>query len=48
MALLRRHPLMRALRCDKLTYAALEPTLRLFLDDRALRIAAMRATITRP
>ena len=32
---LRRHPLMRALRADKLTYAALEATLREYLAGRA-------------
>jgi L-seryl-tRNA(Ser) seleniumtransferase len=35
---LRRHPIQRALRADKLTLAALEGTLRLYLDpDRAAR-----------
>jgi L-seryl-tRNA(Ser) seleniumtransferase len=38
VAQLRRHPLQRALRADKLTLAALEGTLRLYLDPkRALR-----------
>jgi len=32
----RQNPLMRALRCDKLIYAALEATLRLFLDREKL------------
>lgn len=41
---LRRHPLMRAVRLDKMTVAALEATLRLHLDpDRAaLRVPALR------
>jgi L-seryl-tRNA(Ser) seleniumtransferase len=35
---LKRNPLTRALRCDKLTYAVLERTLELFLDEgRAVR-----------
>jgi L-seryl-tRNA(Ser) seleniumtransferase len=41
---LRRHPLMRALRLDKMTLAALEATLRLYRDpERAIRrIPALR------
>src|SRR5213076_3100237 len=38
---LRRHPLQRALRADKLTLAALEGTLRLYLDAPA-RIPVLR------
>jgi L-seryl-tRNA(Ser) seleniumtransferase len=38
---LRRHPLQRALRADKLTLAALEGTLRLYLDEPA-RIPVLR------
>ncbi len=34
--LLKANPLMRALRCDKLTYAVLEPTLKSYLDRSAL------------
>lgn len=33
---LKRHPLTRALRCDKLTYSVLERTLELFLDEERL------------
>jgi L-seryl-tRNA(Ser) seleniumtransferase len=33
----RKNPLMRALRCDKMTYAALEATLQLFLDENQLQ-----------
>jgi len=46
---IRRHPLARALRSDKLTLAALEATLRLYLDpQRALaEIPALR-TLARP
>jgi L-seryl-tRNA(Ser) seleniumtransferase len=40
---LRRHPLHRALRIDKLSLAALEGTLRLYLDGAPERIPVLRA-----
>jgi L-seryl-tRNA(Ser) seleniumtransferase len=47
---LRRHPLQRALRADKLTLAALEGTLMLYLDpERALRdVPALRMVVEDP
>ena len=46
---LRRHPLQRALRADKLTLAALEGTLGLYLDpDRALREVPVLRMLTEP
>src|SRR5262249_2092268 len=41
VARLRAHPLARALRIDKLTVAALEATLQLYLDGRRERIPAL-------
>jgi L-seryl-tRNA(Ser) seleniumtransferase len=47
VAAARRHPLARALRIDKLSLAALEATLRLYLDpDRALREIPVLAMLT--
>jgi L-seryl-tRNA(Ser) seleniumtransferase len=34
---IRKNPLTRALRCEKLTFAAMEATLRLFLDEEKLK-----------
>ncbi len=42
MAALRRHPLMRALRLDKLSLAALEATLRLHRDGAVAHIPVLR------
>ena len=46
---IRTHPLMRALRVDKLTYAALEATLALYRDPpRAIREIPALAMLTAP
>ena len=46
---LRRHPLQRALRADKLTIAALEGTLALYLDPgRALREVPVLRMLNEP
>lgn len=46
---LKHHPLARALRLDKMTLAALEATLRLYLDtDKALREIPTLAMLTTP
>lgn len=47
---IRSNPWMRALRCDKLTYAALEATLRLFLHRESLpeHLPALRRLTTSP
>jgi L-seryl-tRNA(Ser) seleniumtransferase len=48
LAPMAKHPLMRAVRCDKMTIAALEATLRLYRDEAAaLRgIPTLRALVT--
>ena len=43
---LRRHPLQRALRIDKLSLAALEGTLRLYLDGAPERIPVLRMLLS--
>jgi L-seryl-tRNA(Ser) seleniumtransferase len=49
VARLRRHPLTRALRPDKMTLAALEATLRLYLDEpQALAAIPTLRMLTRP
>ncbi len=45
LAKVRRHPLMRAVRVDKLTYAALEATLGEYASGRASRTVPVLATI---
>lgn len=42
LAKVKRHPLARALRADKMTLAALEVTLRMYRDGRAREIPAIR------
>ncbi|MBM3315019.1 L-seryl-tRNA(Sec) selenium transferase [candidate division WOR-3 bacterium] len=47
--LMKKHPLTRALRCDKLTYAVLERTLELFLDEgRAVKEHALWQILLKP
>lgn len=46
---MKKHPLTRALRCGKLTYAVLERTLMLFLDEeRAVKEHAMLQLLLKP
>ena len=44
----RRHPLSRALRVDKMLFAALEATLRLYRDGRAGELPALKALFATP
>lgn len=47
--LMKKHPLTRALRCDKLTYAVLERTLEMFLDEeRAVREHPLYQILLKP
>jgi L-seryl-tRNA(Ser) seleniumtransferase len=49
VAVIRRHPLMRALRVDKLTYAALEATLAEYVSGRAARtVPVLRMILSSP
>lgn len=48
LSLISRHPLMRALRIDKLTLAALEATLRVYLDGKALTAIPIWRAISQP
>jgi L-seryl-tRNA(Ser) seleniumtransferase len=48
LAAIRRHPMMRALRVDKLTYAALEATLEEHASGRATRTIPVWRMITMP